>query len=171
MDLTELSDSSSRGAPLDNLEPALVDMTEALIPNYSAEIQNTNPADLEPILAQLTTIALTTPLKDKALSGMLGKMAIVMSAQLRHSSRLMDQMSAKLKGHQQQLHDMQEENQNLKHELAKTQQALTRAEKDIDYLVNQANTSQIDGDGAAQAQENANLLISKCKASQPPPRS
>ncbi len=128
MDSKNASESSSRVDPIDNLEPALLDMTETLIPNYLTEIQNTEPAELESVLAQLTATALTTPLKDKELSTMLGKMAVVMFTQLRHFHSLLNQLSAKLRGHKHETRDLLEENQSLKGKLESTQQALTRAE-------------------------------------------
>ncbi|KAL7393205.1 hypothetical protein ABVT39_007848 [Epinephelus coioides] len=124
------SEPSSQGDPLDDLEPALVDMTKELIPNFAIDIQKTEPSKLESILSQLTTTALVTPLKGQALTEMLEKMAVVMSAERRA----------------------------LKQTLESTQRVLAKAERDISELKAQPNTSQEDADGAtSKDKKNAEL--------------
>uniref|UniRef100_A0A3B4VL06 Uncharacterized protein n=1 Tax=Seriola dumerili TaxID=41447 RepID=A0A3B4VL06_SERDU len=75
---------------LENLESALVDLTEDMLPGYAILIQNTAPLELEPIMLNLVTEALTKPLKDKALTKMLGNLAIVVTARLKYLSQLQE---------------------------------------------------------------------------------
>lgn len=136
---------SSGGDPLDNLDPALADMTDDLIPGYSNDIQNVDAVELETILAQLVATALVTPLKDKALAQMLGKMAIVMSAQSKHTHKLLAQSTAAQKSALQ-------ENRALKQQLESTQQLLNEAQECITEL-QAPRTSQSDDEDDEEKSE------------------
>lgn len=68
--------------PSRNLEMALVDLTEDLLPGYAAQIQSTNPSELKPIMSHLVAKSLPKPLKDKALAKMFDNLTIILTARL-----------------------------------------------------------------------------------------
>uniref|UniRef100_A0A3B4XL16 Uncharacterized protein n=1 Tax=Seriola lalandi dorsalis TaxID=1841481 RepID=A0A3B4XL16_SERLL len=111
---------------LENLESALVDLTEDVLPGYAILIQNTAPLELEPIMLNLVTEALTKPLKDKALTKMLGNLAIVVTARLKYANDLLTQAADKLK-----VHDVKAQNQTYADHLQDDQKQIQRLQEHL----------------------------------------
>lgn len=155
------SEPSSRGDPLDNLESVLVDMTGDLIPGYITEIHDTDSSELETVLSQLVTTALTTPLKDKALTKMLGSMAVVMAAQLKHSHKLLEQAAGRVKTYKEEATRLQVANNTLTQTLDETKQSLAEAERHIVELKSLPLASSGDDHSASSEDEEKAQMKSK----------
>lgn len=69
----------------ENLEAALVDMTEDLLPGYATCIHGTNALELKLIMSELVAEALAKPLKDKALTQILVSLAVVLTPWLKNA--------------------------------------------------------------------------------------
>uniref|UniRef100_A0A3B4XT43 Uncharacterized protein n=1 Tax=Seriola lalandi dorsalis TaxID=1841481 RepID=A0A3B4XT43_SERLL len=117
-----------------NLEIALVDMTEELLPDYATRIQSTNPLDLEQIMSALVDESLTKLPKDMALTKRLGSLAVVLTAQLRHAHHRLEWAGNKLKSCTQQNSQLIGENQLLQQQLEQSEQFLTQTETHINEL-------------------------------------
>ena len=87
---------SSYEDPLENLETTLADITESWLPGYATHIQHTNPFEVESIMTDLMSKSMSKPLKDKALTKMLGSLAFVEAARLKNAYELIERTRANL---------------------------------------------------------------------------
>lgn len=122
--MTESSSSSplSLANPLDNLDAALAELTEDLIPGLALQVTASDHSDVDRATAEAICQALTEKQKGTSRTVLLGKMAVLLSAQYKLANQIAERALTKLKAQQQ-------ETKSLKAQLAKTNQDLVVAQR------------------------------------------
>ena len=95
--------------PLDNLEAALAELTQSTIPGYTDEVAALNAPGVEQATAELINQALTLTLKDKTQAAMVGKLAILLSAQFRFISQVAKKSADDLKRQKQVMKNLEDQ--------------------------------------------------------------
>ncbi|KAK2823923.1 hypothetical protein Q5P01_021098 [Channa striata] len=131
---TTASTESSQEEILVTSEAALKELTQDFLPGYTEQIHGSTLIGLEAIMSDLNADAFNQSLEDKDKLKMLGRMAIVMAAQLKRTHHLLEHAYERCDVRKQQLQQLQGENKLLEHHSELSKKAMADSAKEKEEL-------------------------------------